>query len=235
MQCLDVLDKILECKKLKQQKVWPIFYKVEPSDVRHQRGSFGEELAKHECKFKNNIHKVHRWRKALSEAANLSGWTFSDGDRHESQFIREIVDDVLEELSSHAYLDVATYPVGIESYVGEINKRLEVGEESVCMVGIWGTGGIGKTTIAKAVYNLIVHEFDGSCFLANVRENSMPHGGLVQLQETLLIDILKVKKLKVTNVDKGVAMIKKRLSNKKVLLILDDVNQLEQLHISSRV
>ncbi|CAL8989693.1 unnamed protein product [Prunus brigantina] len=230
--CLDELDKILECKKLRQQKVWPIFYKVEPSDVRHQRGSFGEALAKHECKFKNNIHKVHRWRKALSEAANLSGWTFSDG--HESQFIRKIVEDISAEVSYHAYLDVAAYPVGIESYVGEINKLLEVGEESVRMVGIWGTGGIGKTTIAKAVYNSIVHKFDGSCFLANVRENSMPHGGLVQLQETLLIDILRVKKLKVTNIDKGVAMIKNRLSNKKVLLILDDVNQLEQLHSLAR-
>ncbi|CAN6726162.1 unnamed protein product [Malus baccata var. baccata] len=87
------------------------------------------------------------------------------------------------------------------------------------MVGIWGTGGIGKTTI-----------FDGSSFLANVRENSLACGGVVQLQETLLAEILRGKGLKVTSVDRGAQLIKKRLGNKKVLLILDDVDQLEQLN-----
>ena len=77
--CLDELEKILECKKLEQQMVIPIFYKVDPSDVRNQRGSYGEALAQHERKFKDDIEKVYRWREALSEAANLSGWPFLDG------------------------------------------------------------------------------------------------------------------------------------------------------------
>lgn len=79
--CLDELVKILECKESKQQMVWPIFYKVDPSDVRNQRGSFGEALANHECKFKDDKAKVNRWRAALTRAANLSGWPLMDGYR----------------------------------------------------------------------------------------------------------------------------------------------------------
>lgn len=36
-------------------------------------------LAKHECRFKDNMDKVQRWRTALREAADFSGWTFFDG------------------------------------------------------------------------------------------------------------------------------------------------------------
>lgn len=53
--------------------VWPVFYKVNPSDVRKHRGSFGDALAKLEGKYKDDIKNVHKWRKALTEAANLSG------------------------------------------------------------------------------------------------------------------------------------------------------------------
>jgi hypothetical protein len=65
--------------------------------------------------------------------------------------------------------------------------------------------------------------------LADVRSNSIPHGGLAKLQETLLYDILGNSNLKVQRVDIGVSFIKERLKNKKVLLILDDVSDLEQL------
>ncbi|BBN69239.1 Putative disease resistance TIR-NBS-LRR class protein [Prunus dulcis] len=95
------------------------------------------------------------------------------------------------------------------------------------MIGIWGTSGIGKTTIAKAIWNAIAHEFEGTCFLENVRENS-PHGGLIQLQKTLLDKYLG-KKLKIQSVDEGIGVIKEQLRHKKILLILDDVNRLDQL------
>ena len=75
--CLDELAKIVECLKNKQL-VRPIFYKVNPSDVRHQRGKFGEALANHEKTVMDNM-KVQRWRKALHEAANISGWHYMHG------------------------------------------------------------------------------------------------------------------------------------------------------------
>lgn len=40
--CLDELVKIIECKNFKGQMVLPIFFKVDPSDVRKQTGTFGD-------------------------------------------------------------------------------------------------------------------------------------------------------------------------------------------------
>ncbi|XP_028066619.1 TMV resistance protein N-like [Camellia sinensis] len=73
--CLDELVWIVECKKTFNQIVLPIFYDVDPSDVRTQKGSLVEAFAKHEDHFgKSSDGKVEKWRAALTEAANLSGW-----------------------------------------------------------------------------------------------------------------------------------------------------------------
>ncbi|KAI4351983.1 hypothetical protein L6164_006280 [Bauhinia variegata] len=76
--CLDELVKILECKRKRGQLVSSVFYNVSPGDVRHQNGSYREALAKHEERFKDSLDKVQKWRKALSEEANLSGWHFKN-------------------------------------------------------------------------------------------------------------------------------------------------------------
>jgi len=132
------------------------------------------------------------------------------------------------------YLYVTLYPVGVESRVQDITSLLRVGVDNVRMVGIWGMGGIGKTTISKAIYNQIFHNFEGKSFLANIRITSKQPDGLVRLQKQLLSDILKMNKTKVNNVDTGIATIQERLRHKKVLVILDDVDQLEQLNAIAR-
>lgn len=76
--CLDEFLKILECKKSKQQIVLPVFYHVEPSDIRYQRGSFGEAFAKHAVKLNGDM-KLHMWKAALRDVANLSGETLRNG------------------------------------------------------------------------------------------------------------------------------------------------------------
>ena len=75
--CLDELVKILEYRD-NGQLVLPIFYKVDPSEIRKQDGEFGIALAKHEEKFKDDTEKVQRWRKTLTRAANLSGFHYND-------------------------------------------------------------------------------------------------------------------------------------------------------------
>ncbi|KAG6676253.1 hypothetical protein I3842_15G143300 [Carya illinoinensis] len=70
--CLDELLKILECKESKQQKVLAVYYKVEPSTVRHQKESFEAAFAEHEKKFDDA--KVQRWKSALNQTAGLCGF-----------------------------------------------------------------------------------------------------------------------------------------------------------------
>ncbi|PON39222.1 TIR domain containing protein, partial [Trema orientale] len=72
--CLDELVRIMECKKEKEHIVLPVFYGVDPSDVRNQKGSYADAFIKHEERYKDTINKVQIWRNAVTAAANLSGF-----------------------------------------------------------------------------------------------------------------------------------------------------------------
>ncbi|XP_061993978.1 disease resistance protein RPV1-like [Rosa rugosa] len=218
--CLDELVKILECRK-SGQEVIPVFYKVDPSHVRHQTDAFGDAFATLviQPKYKDSIGK---WRGALSYAANLSGWTYEEG-RSEAEFIKMIVGDLSARVVNPSYdLDVAEHPVGLESCRQDVSRLFDAEKNN--MVGIWGPGGIGKTTIANDVFNSIRHEFDYRCFLSDVRSTS-----LAQLQGRLLSHILGDIVLEVGSVDQRVSLIRTRMRNKKILLILDDVSHDSQL------
>ncbi|KAG6676241.1 hypothetical protein I3842_15G142200 [Carya illinoinensis] len=205
-------------------------YKVEPSTVRHQQNSFKDAFDKHEDRFKYDA-KVQRWKTALKQAAGISGSHLTINE-NEPEFIQKIVQEVSSILPNRTCLHVAKYPIGLESRVEHIINtllRIEIINETR-MIGIFGIGGIGKTTITKAVYNRITYQFEGSCFLANVRENSKPDkGGLVKLQMKILSDILRDPKVEVYNVDRGINLIQEKLCRKKILLVLDDIDCLDQL------
>ncbi|XP_059455228.1 disease resistance protein Roq1-like [Corylus avellana] len=210
--CLDELMKIVE---IEGQTVLPVFYKVDPSDIRHHKNNYGEALAKHAERF-NDDEKVAKWKAVLTQVANLSGWHL-ENYMNEAKFIEELVHQV-SGIVNHTYLHVAKHPVGIKSRAQKIISLLSIHEKKdVRMVGILGAGGIGKTTIAKDIFNSISSQFEGSCFLSNVGETP-----LVELQNTLLLKILGPKVV-VYSDGEGIIKIKERLCSKRILLILDDV------------
>ncbi|CAJ2647821.1 disease resistance protein RPV1-like [Trifolium pratense] len=108
--CLDELVKILECKKTKGQIVLPIFYDIEASHVRNQTGSYAEAFVKHEERFQGNLGRVQKWREALRDAANLSGWDCSV-NRMESELLEKIAKDVIEKLN-RVYVGDLDYKIG---------------------------------------------------------------------------------------------------------------------------
>ena len=74
--CLDELVKIIECVKENGQTIIPIFYHVDPSDVRKQTGSFTEAFVNHEKQYEE---ETKRWKAALREVSNISGWHLENG------------------------------------------------------------------------------------------------------------------------------------------------------------
>jgi len=86
--------------------------------------------------------------------------------RIESEFLKEVVKDVLRKLTPR-YPNQLKGLVGIEKSLKQIESLLKIGSSEVRTVGIWGMGGIGKTTLAIALYDKLSCEFEGRCVLTN--------------------------------------------------------------------
>uniref|UniRef100_A0A2N9EHP6 TIR domain-containing protein n=1 Tax=Fagus sylvatica TaxID=28930 RepID=A0A2N9EHP6_FAGSY len=137
--CLDELTKIIHCKEEMGMRVLPVFYDVEPSDVRKQLGTFAQAFIEHEERFKENIEKVEKWRAALSHVGNLAGWTVMNS--YLSEVIQSIVGQISRNLT-YEFSDIIEDFVGMDSRVVELESCLEVGVNDVRFIGIWAMGGM---------------------------------------------------------------------------------------------
>ncbi|KAI9127147.1 hypothetical protein K1719_001706 [Acacia pycnantha] len=213
--CMDELVYIMKCWNKYGRIVIPVFYNVDPSNICKQNGSFGDGFAKLKLRFKHYNKKVQKWKNALIQSTKLSGWD-SKNIRPESKLIKKIVEDILSKLNSKSSFHVEGL-VGIDHQIQKIEDLLSEAR----IVGIWGMGGIGKTTLARAVFHKLKEQFEAFSFVGNVRKQ-LARIGLEELQKTCLRELLKDEGVNVYNFKS--TFVKKRLCSKKILLILDDVD-----------
>ncbi|CAI9278820.1 unnamed protein product [Lactuca saligna] len=260
--CLKEVTKIMECQDEKEQIAYPLFYDVEPSDIRYQTGPVGRVIFKH----KTN-EQIKKWENALESASNLVGWNLkniSNGSlspsplfspvsttaknhnfpqlslkntaayidllisnilyTHEAEAIKIIVEIFSLKLHSHHLINDENL-IGMEHRMQDLEWSLMIGlNDKARMIGIKGMGGIGKTTLARAIFNKVSSHFEGE----DVREVSEKKG-LQSLQEKVLLDVLNDEHMRVGSVYDGKKIMKMRLPYIKILLVLDDVDNAKQL------
>ncbi|XP_047152030.1 putative disease resistance protein At4g11170 isoform X2 [Vigna umbellata] len=202
--CLEELVKILECRKELGLVVIPVFYNIDPSDIRNQKGTYEKALAE---LLESDEEKGPKWKASLTEAANISGWD-SRTHRDEAHVIENVVNDVLQKLHLRCPTELKG-PVENE----ENCRNVELLLKSCRVIGIWGMGGIGKSTIAKILFAKHFPQYDHVCFVTNAKEYSLD-----KLFSTILKEEVSAKNVV------GSSFHMRRLRSKKVFIVLDDVD-----------
>jgi len=140
--------------------------------------------------------------------------------------IEDIIKAVSQKLNQKYTNELRCLFIPDENY-SSIESLLKIDSREVRTIGIWGMGGIGKTTLAATIFQKVSSIYEGSCFLENVTEESKRHGlsyTYNRLLSKLLGEDLGIDTTKVIS-----SMVMKRLKRMKVFIVLDDVRTLELL------
>ncbi|XP_056173678.1 disease resistance protein RPV1-like [Syzygium oleosum] len=233
--CLREVAHMVDCisKSDGKKEILPVFFDVEPNDVKLKTELYKNALSEHEGKY--GPEEVKRWADALVEVPTTVGWTL--GEKEFGELIGSIVRDVQLKLKMKIRcLPDHLVKVDDEKVIEELldvnpddvfdqKKKRRKNPDGVRFIIIHGIGGIGKSTLAKVIFNKFLSKFSYSSFLEDVQGHR-----LLDMQKKLLSDTLgESSAYGIHDTNDGINRIRNGLSKKKVMVVVDNVNDKEQL------
>ncbi|GLJ34589.1 hypothetical protein SUGI_0695690 [Cryptomeria japonica] len=207
-------------------QIVPVFYHIQPDEVRYAKGVFANAFSLHK-KEPRYTEKIQEWKTALySVSFNIGHIVNTDDD--EVDLLKKIVNSVSKVMKNLPFA-VAQHPIGLDEAVNDFEVTIQSAEHHhpVHIVGLWGMGGSGKTTLAKQFYNNKYKTMEKSSFVFDVRDAAKR--SVLHTKQKELLEALGLKDVRVDTIEAGKGKIASRLKSVRVLLVLDDVDDVEQL------
>lgn len=211
--CLNELQTILNLQDEGQLSVLLIFYGVDTSNIRKQTGEYAEPFRKLGEEY--SAEKVQSWRRTLTKLTGISGLDSRFWSRE-----AEMVDLITNEISlviSNTQISPSTFkadgPVAMDRHMHALYELLDLNsDKEVRLVGICGPGGVGKTTLARYAYEEMSVNFHVHMFVDNSEKNYQETFTSTEIQEDAQTDVIK-----------------SALGQRRGLLVIDCVDNLQQL------
>ncbi|CAN0928127.1 Disease resistance-like protein DSC1 [Linum grandiflorum] len=213
-------------------RVLPVFYKVDPYDVTGNSRSYATTMDREYKSRSTYVEDKKKWMDALKAVANSSGHT-SQNIKIESELIKAIVDDVQKQLIDMSPSIKSAHLVGMGSRILEVERLLAMDTlDDTRIIGLWGMGGVGKTTLAKACYERITSSNKGinHHFIGSIGEKCGKGHGVEEVVNELYSELLSENNINRQDLD--IIYRRGRLSRSRVFIVLDNVEtplQLEQI------